>query len=305
LVTASFLRPRLAAGDEVLVSAMEHHANIVPWQLAGAQLRVIPIDDDGVPDLERLPQLFNSRTRLLAITQASNVLGTVNDIAQIVRIAHAHGVPVLVDGAQAAAHLPVDVQVLGCDFYAFSGHKVYGPSGIGVLWGKSEWLEQMPPYQGGGDMIHTVSFERSTYAAPPARFEAGTPHITGAIGLAAALDFIDALGWKAIAAHERELLALAQDALAEIPGLRIYGRAPGKIGVIAFNLAAVHAHDLGTIADAAAVAIRAGHHCAMPLMQRFGVSAMARASLGVYNDAQDVAALVSAVRKAQAMFSRH
>jgi cysteine desulfurase/selenocysteine lyase len=308
LVAASFLRPRLRAGDEVLVSAMEHHANIVPWQLvcepAGARLVVIPVSDDGVLDLSQLPRRISARTRLIAITHASNVLGTVNDIAAIARVARQHGVPLLVDGAQAVPHLPVDVQALGCDFYAFSAHKLYGPSGIGVLWAKSELLADMPPYQGGGDMIHTVSFERSTYAAPPARFEAGTPHITGAVGLAAALRFVQSVGFARIAAHERALLHLAETELGQIPGLRIYGRAPGKIGVIAFNLDGVHAHDLGTIADAHGVAIRAGHHCAMPLMQRYGVPAMARASFGMYSDAQDVAALVAAVREAQRLFAR-
>jgi len=308
LVAASFLRPLLRAGDEVLVSAMEHHANIVSWQLVcepvGARLAVIPVSDDGVLDLSQLPQLISARTRLIAITHASNVLGTVNDIAEIARIAQQHGVPLLVDGAQAVPHLPVDVQALGCDFYVFSAHKLYGPSGIGVLWGKSELLAAMSPYQGGGDMIHSVSFARSTYAPPPARFEAGTPHITGAVGLAAALRFVQSVGFALLAAHERELLQLAESELGQIPGLRIYGRAPGKIGVIAFNLDGVHAHDLGTIADAHGVAIRAGHHCAMPLMQRYRVPAMARASLGMYNDAQDVAALVAAVREAQRLFAR-
>jgi len=308
LVAASFLRPRLAAGDEVLVSAMEHHANIVPWQLVcepvGARLRVIPISDDGVLDLDQLPPLLNDRTRLVAITHASNVLGTVNDIATLAHRAHAQGVPVLVDGAQAVAHLPVDVQALGCDFYAFSGHKVYGPTGIGALWGKAELLASMPPYQGGGDMIHTVSFEHSTFAEPPTRFEAGTPHITGAVGLAAALDFVGSIGWERITAHERMLLAQAEQQLSEIPGLRLYGRAPGKIGVMSFNVGGVHAHDLGTIVDTHGVAIRAGHHCAMPLMQRFRVPAMARASLGVYSDEQDIAALVAGVRQAQSMFAQ-
>ncbi|MGE0072745.1 MAG: SufS family cysteine desulfurase [Thiomonas sp.] len=307
LVAHSFLQPRLRAGDEVLVSAMEHHANIVPWQLvctpAGARLRVMPISDDGLLDLDALPDLLTPRTRMLAITQASNVLGTVNDVAAVVRLAHARGVPVLVDGAQAVAHLPVDVQALGCDFYVFSGHKLYGPSGIGVLWGRAEWLAAMPPYQGGGDMIRSVTFESSRFADPPARFEAGTPHISGAIGLAAAMDFLRTLGWEGIAAHERELLDLAQRELCTLPGLRIYGTAPDKIGVIAFNVQGVHAHDLGTIADAQGVALRAGHHCAMPLMQRYGVAAMARASLAIYNDASDIHALVAAVRKAQAMFA--
>ena len=307
LVAQSYTRPRLQPGDEVLVTAMEHHADIVPWQMVcdatGAKLRVAPIRDDGALDLQALPELLGPRTRMLAVTHVSNVLGTVNDVASVAQLAHARGVPVLVDGAQAVAHLPVDVQALGCDFYVFSGHKLYGPTGIGVLWGRAEMLDAMPPYQGGGDMIRSVSFERTTYADPPTRFEAGTPHITGAVGLAAAIDFVQGLGWDAIAQHERALLERAQSALSRIPGLRIYGTVPDKIGVISFNIDGLHAHDLGTIADAEGVAIRAGHHCAMPLMQRYGVAAMARASLGVYNNADDVHALVRAVRKAQAMFA--
>ena len=307
LVAQSFVRPRLQPGDEVLVTAMEHHANIVPWQMVceatGARLRVLPMADDGALALDALPALLTARTRMLAVAHVSNVLGTVNDVARIVRLAQAHGVPVLVDGAQAVAHLPVDVQALGCDFYAFSGHKLYGPTGVGVLWGRAERLADMQPYQGGGDMIRTVSFERTTYADPPARFEAGTPHIIGAIGLAAAIDFVQGLGWDAIAAHERALLELAQEELSHIPGLRIYGTVAGKIGVVSFNVDGLHAHDLGTIVDTEGVAIRAGHHCAMPLMQRYGVAAMARASLGVYNTEDDVRALVRAVRKAHTMFS--
>ena len=307
LVAQSFVRPRLQPGDEVLVTAMEHHANIVPWQMVceatGARLRVLPMADDGALALDALPALLTARTRMLAVAHVSNVLGTVNDVARIVRLAQAHGVPVLVDGAQAVAHLPVDVQALGCDFYAFSGHKLYGPTGVGVLWGRAERLADMQPYQGGGDMIRTVSFERTTYADPPARFEAGTPHIIGAIGLAAAIDFVQGLGWDAIAAHDRALLELAQMELSRIPGLRIYGTVAGKIGVVSFNVDGLHAHDLGTIVDTEGVAIRAGHHCAMPLMQRYGVAAMARASLGVYNTEDDVRALVRAVRKAHAMFS--
>lgn len=307
LVAHSYLQPRLRPGDEVLVSAMEHHANIVPWQLVceplGAKLRVIPICDDGALDLDALPNLLSPQTRLLALTHASNVLGTVNDVATATRIAHARGVPVLVDGAQAVAHLPVDVQALDCDFYAFSGHKLYGPTGIGVLWARAKLLADMPPYQGGGDMILTVSFDHSTFAEAPARFEAGTPHITGAVGLASAIDFVESIGWQRIAAHERDLLAYGQAALLSIPGLRLYGTTPDKIGVIAFNLDGVHAHDLGTILDAQGVAIRAGHHCAMPLMQRYGVSAMARASLAVYTDATDVDTLVAAIHKAKAMFT--
>ncbi len=307
LVAQSFVRPRLQPGDEVLVTAMEHHANIVPWQMVceatGARLRVLPMADDGALALDALPALLTARTRMLAVAHVSNVLGTVNDVARIVRLAQAHGVPVLVDGAQAVAHLPVDVQALGCDFYAFSGHKLYGPTGVGVLWGRAERLADMQPYQGGGDMIRTVSFERTTYADPPARFEAGTPHIIGAIGLAAAIDFVQGLGWDAIAAHDRALLELAQMELSRIPGLRIYGTVAGKIGVVSFNVDGLHAHDLGTIVDTEGVAIRAGHHCAMPLMQRYGVAAMARASLGVYNTEDDVHALARAVRKAHAMFS--
>ncbi len=307
LVAQSFVRPRLQPGDEVLVTAMEHHADIVPWQMvceaASAKLRVLPMADDGALALDALPALLTARTRMLAVTHVSNVLGTVNDVARIARLAHARGVPVLVDGAQAVAHLPVDVQALDCDFYAFSGHKLYGPTGVGVLWGRAEHLAAMPPYQGGGDMIRTVSFERTTYADPPARFEAGTPHITGAVGLAAAVDFVQGLGRDAMAAHERALLELAQKELSRIPGLRIYGTVAGKIGVVSFNVDGMHAHDLGTIADAEGVAIRAGHHCAMPLMQRYGVAAMARASLGVYNTEDDVHALVRAVRKAHAMFA--
>ncbi len=307
LVAQSFLRPRLRAGDEVLVTALEHHANIVPWQLvcepAGATLRVLPVSDAGALDLEALPGMLGPRTRLLAVAHASNVLGTVNDVARITQLAHAHGVPVLVDGAQAVAHMPVDVRQIGCDFYAFSGHKLYGPTGIGALWGRGELLADMPPYQGGGDMIRSVSFERSTYADAPARFEAGTPNITGAVGLAAAIDFVQSVGLDSITAHEQVLLELAQSELEAIPGLRIYGTTPGKIGVIAFNVAGIHAHDLGTIVDALGVAVRAGHHCAMPLMQRYGVAAMARASLGVYNTADDVRALARAVREAQAMFA--
>ncbi len=307
LVAQSFVRPRLQPGDEVLVTAMEHHANIVPWQMVceatGARLRVLPMADDGALALDALPALLTARTRMLAVAHVSNVLGTVNDVARIVRLAQAHGVPVLFDGAQAVAHLPVDVQALGCDFYAFSGHKLYGPTGVGVLWGRAERLADMQPYQGGGDMIRTVSFERTTYADPPARFEAGTPHIIGAIGLAAAIDFVQGLGWDAIAAHDRALLELAQMELSRIPGLRIYGTVAGKIGVVSFNVDGLHAHDLGTIVDTEGVAIRAGHHCAMPLMQRYGVAAMARASLGVYNTEDDVRALVRAVRKAHAMFS--
>ena len=307
LVAQSFARPRLQPGDEVLVTAMEHHADIVPWQMVcdatGAKLRVAPIRDDGALDLQSLPELLGPRTRMLAVTHVSNVLGTVNDVAGVAQLAHARGVPVLVDGAQAVAHLPVDVQALGCDFYVFSGHKLYGPTGIGVLWGRAEMLAAMQPYQGGGDMIRSVSFERTTYADPPTRFEAGSPHITGAVGLAAAIDFVQGLGWDAIAQHERALLERAQSALSRIPGLGIYGTVPDKIGVVSFNIDGLHAHDLGTIADAEGVAIRAGHHCAMPLMQRYDVAAMARASLGVYNKEDDIDALVRAVRKAQVMFA--
>ena len=306
LVAASFGGQRVGAGDEIILTGMEHHSNIVPWQLlaarTGATLKVVPFDDAGVLDLDAYAGLFSPRTRLVTLIHVSNALGTVNPVAEMVATAHAHGVPVLLDGAQAVAHLPVDVRALGCDFYAFSAHKIYGPSGLGVLYGRRELLEAMPPWQGGGDMIRTVSFDGSTWADPPYRFEAGTPHIAGAVGLAAALDYVDAIGLPAIAAHEHDLLAYATAAVAGIPGLRQVGTAPDKAAILSFVIDGVHAHDIGTVLDFEGVAVRAGHHCAMPVMTRYGVPATARASFGLYNTHDEVDTLVRALRRVVEMF---
>lgn len=306
LVAQSWGRNTLRAGDEILLTTLEHHSNIVPWQLlceqTGAVIKVVPISDAGELDLEAFDALLNERTRLLAITHVSNALGTINPVAMLTARAHAVGAIVLVDGAQAVAHQKVDVQALGCDFYAFSGHKLYGPTGIGVLWGRAALLAAMPPWQGGGDMIRTVSFEGSTYADAPQRFEAGTPNIAGSIALAAAIDYVSAIGMERIAAHEHALLEHATAALAAIPGVRLIGTAADKAGIVSFMVERIHPHDLGTILDSEGVAIRAGHHCAMPLMTRFRVPGTARASLGVYNDEADIAALVAAVHKAQDLF---
>ncbi len=306
LVARSFVRPRLGPGDEVVVSWMEHHANIVPWQIvcgeAGAAVRPVAIDERGVLDLEELERALSPRTRLVAVGHVSNALGTVNPVARIAELARSHGVPVLVDGAQAVPHLPVDVQALGCDFYAFSGHKVYGPSGIGGLWARPEHLAAMPPMLGGGDMIRSVSFDGTTFAEPPTRFEAGTPNIEGAAGLAAALDFLFALDRPALALHEEALLAHAVDALSAIPGVSLVGTSPDRAAVVSFTVDGIHPHDVGTILDGRGVAVRAGHHCAQPVMQRFGVPATVRASFALYNTHDEVAALAAAVRYAQEMF---
>jgi cysteine desulfurase/selenocysteine lyase len=285
---------------------MEHHSNIVPWQLlcerSGARLRVLPIDDAGELMLDRLPDLFTDRTCLLALTQVSNALGTVNPVRDLVALAHARGVPVLVDGAQAVAHMAVDVQDLDCDFYAFSGHKLYGPTGIGVLYGKREWLERLPPWQGGGEMIHSVSFAGSTWADLPYKFEAGTPDISGSIGLAAAIDYVRAVGLAAIAEHERDLLAHATEQALDIPGLGIVGTARHKAGILSFVLEGVHPHDIGTVLDHEGVAVRTGHHCAMPVMTRYGIPATVRTSFGLYNTHAEADALIAAVRHAREMF---
>ncbi|RJG11051.1 cysteine desulfurase [Pseudomonas cavernicola] len=306
LVAQTYGKVHVRAGDEVLISAMEHHSNIVPWQMlceqTGAQLRVVPIDDTGELRLDELERLIGPKTRLVAVTHVSNVLGTINPIQRIVELAHGRGARVLVDGAQAAPHLKVDVRALGCDFYALSGHKMYGPTGIGVLYGRRELLEEMPPYQGGGDMILSVSFEKTVYNKPPYRFEAGTPNMAGAIGLGAAIDFLDELGPEAIAAHEQTVLAYALKALAAVPGLRLIGTAKDKVSVISFVLDGIHPHDIGTILDREGVAIRTGHHCAQPLMQRFGLAATARASLGCYSTEQDIDALVAGLAKVQEVF---
>ncbi len=307
LVASSWGRPRLQPGDEVLVSAMEHHSNIVPWQLVceerGAVLRVIPMNRRGELLLDDYARLLSDRTKIVAVAHVSNSLGTINPIADIVRLAHARGVPVLVDGAQAAPHLKIDVRELDADFYTVSGHKMFGPTGIGVLYGKAEWLEAMPPYQGGGDMIKTVTFAQTTYADLPAKFEAGTPHIAGAIGLGAAIDYLGSLDWPAVAAHERDLLAYATARLRDIPGVQLVGTAAHKAGVVSFVVGGVHAHDVGTIVDQEGVAIRTGHHCTQPVMDFFGVPATARASFAFYNTRADVDALVSALAKVRKVFS--
>ncbi len=306
LVAQTFGRTRVGAGDEVLITTMEHHSNIVPWQMLceekRAKLVVAPIDDDGALLLDEFERLISPKTRVVAIAHVANSLGTINPVAEIVAMAHARGVPVVVDGAQAVPHLPVDVQALDCDFYAWSGHKVFGPSGIGVLHGKLDLLEAMPPYQGGGDMILTVSFEKTTYADPPHKFEAGTPDIGGVVGFGAALDYVTALGLTEVAAYERELLRYATEALEQVPGLRLLGTAPRKAGVLSFVLDCAHPHDVGTVLDQEGVAVRTGHHCAQPVMERFGVPATTRASLALYNTRNDVDALVDALHKAREIF---
>jgi cysteine desulfurase/selenocysteine lyase len=306
LVAHSFGRWRVRAGDEILISAMEHHSNIVPWQIlcemTGARLRVAPITEDGELLVEDVERLLTERTRLVAMTHLSNALGTITPAREIIRLAHERGVPVLLDGAQAVAHLKVDVQELECDFYAFSGHKLYGPTGIGVLYGKAEWLDAMPPYQGGGDMISSVTFEKTTYNRLPYKFEAGTPHIAGAIGLGAAIEYVTTLGVEAIAAHERDLLTYATEAVSSIPGLRVIGTARQKASILSFTLDGVHPHDIGTILDHEGIAIRAGHHCAQPVMERFGVPATARVSFALYNTREEVDALVAALQKVREVF---
>lgn len=307
LVAASYGSLVLGPGREVVITEMEHHANIVPWQAAcertGAVLRVAPITDDGVLRLDALEAMLSERTAIVCVAHASNALGTVNPIGEITRMAHAVGARVLVDGAQAAGHMKVDVQQLDCDFYAFSGHKALGPTGIGVLWGRMDLLESMPPYQFGGDMIRTVSFEKTTYNDVPARFEAGTPHIAGVIGLGAALEYLSHIGPSAILTHEADLVTYATERLQDVPGLRIVGTAPDKVGIISFTMEAAHPHDIGTIADLQGVAIRTGHHCAMPLMHRLGLAATARASFALYNTREDVDALVRALGHVNNVFA--
>jgi cysteine desulfurase / selenocysteine lyase len=307
LVAHAFGRWRVQRGDEVLITAMEHHSNIVPWQLLceerGAHLRVAPIDDSGALRLDELENLLTARTRLLSVTHMSNALGTVNPIATIVQMAHARGIHVLVDGSQAAYHMPVDVRALDCDFYVATGHKLYGPTGIGVLYGREALLEEMPPFLGGGDMIRSVTFERSTWNDLPYKFEAGTPDIAGAIGLGAALDYITGIGLDRIAEHEEDLLEYGTAALEQIPGLRLIGTARHKASILSFVLEGVHPHDIGTIVDQDGVAIRTGHHCAQPVMERFCVPATARASLAMYNTRADIDTLAAAIRRVQAVFA--
>ena len=306
LVAQTWGRKNVGEGDEVLITGLEHHSNIVPWQMLcaekGATLQVAPIDDAGVVDLAEFERLLGPRTRLVSVAHISNALGTVNPVKRMTELAHAVGAVVMVDGAQAVPHTTVDVQEIGCDFYAFSGHKVYGPSGVGALHGRAALLEAMPPWQGGGDMIATVTFEKSTWAEIPAKFEAGTPNIAGAIALGAALDWVEGIGLDAIAAHEDELLRYGTGILSGIPGLRLIGTAPHKAGVLSFVLDGIHPHDIGTILDYEGVAVRTGHHCAQPVMDHFGVPATARASLACFNTREDLDVLARGIRKVQEMF---
>jgi cysteine desulfurase / selenocysteine lyase len=307
LVAQTYGRVHVGAGDEVLITAMEHHSNIVPWQILceekGAHLKVAPIDDSGELLLDEFTSLIGPRTKIVAVTHVSNALGTVTPLREMIELAHRHGVPVLVDGAQAVPHFAVDVQALDCDFYAFSGHKVYGPTGIGVLYGKRALLNAMPPYQGGGDMISSVTFAKTTYNDLPFKFEAGTPDIAGAIALGAALNYIGNLGMDKIAVHESQLLAYATETVGAIPGIRLIGTAPERAGVLSFLLDNVHPHDLGTILDREGIAIRTGHHCAQPVMERFGIPATARASFAVYNTKEEVDALVAGILVAREVFA--
>jgi cysteine desulfurase/selenocysteine lyase len=307
LVAQSFVRPRAKAGDEVLITTMEHHANIVPWQLLadqiGLKLVVAPINDDGEVLLEDLAELISERTRLVSVAWVSNALGTINPVQDIIDLAHAQGVPVLIDACQAVQHMAVDVAALDCDFLVFSGHKLYGPSGIGALYGKEALLEAMPPYQGGGDMILSVSFEGTEFNELPYKFEAGTPAIEAAVGLGAAIDYVEALGLDHIAAHEHDLLAYATRALNQIPGLRMVGTARAKSSVLSFVHDQLHAHDIGTLLDLDGIAVRTGHHCAMPVMERLGVTATTRASLALYNTHQEIDALVASLRRIAERFA--
>ena len=307
LVASSWGGANLRPGDEVLISAMEHHSNIVPWQLAcertGAALKVIPIDDRGVLDMDAFARLLSPKTKMVAVTHLSNALGTINPVAEITRAAHAAGAVVLVDGAQAAYHLPVDVEALGVDFYVATGHKLYGPTGMGVLYGREARLDAMPPYQGGGDMIASVTFAKTTYNTLPYRFEAGTANIAGGVGLAAAMDYLTGVGLDRIAAHEHELLVYGTERLQAIPGLRLVGTAREKAGVLSFLLGDVHPHDIGTILDQEGIAIRTGQHCAQPVMDRYGIGATARASFALYNTREDIDALVDGLGKVQELFS--
>ena len=307
LVAQSYGRKFISRGDEIIISAMEHHSNIVPWQLlceqVGAILRVVPMDDAGELVMSEYEKLLNKKTKLVSIVYLSNSLGTINPIKEMIAKAHEHGIPVLVDGAQSTSHIAVDVQDLDCDFYAFSGHKIFGPTGIGVLYGKTKLLESMPPYQGGGDMISSVTFEKTTYNALPYKFEAGTPNIAGTIALGTAIDYVRSIGVGAISAYEHELLNYATQALSKVEGVRIIGTAKEKASVVSFVMDNVHAHDIGTIVDQEGIAIRTGHHCTQPVMKRFGIPATARASISFYNTKQEIDALAKALLKVKEIFS--
>jgi len=306
LVAQTYGRRHVGTGDEIIISAMEHHSGIVPWQMLceekGARLRIIPVNDQGELLLDEYEKLLGPRTKFVSVVHISNVLGTINPVRQIIELAHRRGVPVLLDGAQAAPHVKVDVRALDCDFYAFSSHKLYGPTGVGVLYGKSKLLEAMPPYQGGGDMISSVTFEKTIYNKLPHKFEAGTPNIAGAIGLGAAIQYLNQFDWEQVEAHERDVLAYATDRVLSVPGVRLIGTAREKAAVLSFVIEGIHPHDVGTILDQEGIAIRTGHHCAQPLMQRFGIPATARASFGLYNTKADVDALVVALHKVLEVF---
>lgn len=306
LVASSFCEQFMSEGDEVIISTMEHHSNIVPWQLQGLKkgirLRVIPMTDEGVLDMESFDKLFSEKTKLVSVAHVSNVLGTVNPVKEIIRKAHEHGVPVLVDGAQSTPHMAIDVRDMDCDFFAFSGHKMYGPTGIGVLYGKEEWLEKMPPYQGGGEMIGTVSFERTTYAALPFKFEAGTPDYVATHGLAKAIDYMQELGMENILSHEQDLTHYAMEQMQQIPGMRIFGTAPDKDAVISFLVGDIHHLDMGTLLDRLGIAVRTGHHCAEPLMHRLNIQGTVRASFAMYNTREEVDALVGGIKRVSMMF---
>lgn len=306
LVASSFGEACMKAGDEVILSTMEHHSNIVPWQMLrdrkGIVIKVIPINEAGELDLKAYEKLFTPRTRLVSVTHVSNVLGTVNPVKELTAVAHAHDVPILVDGAQSVPHFPVDVTDIGCDFLTFSGHKVYGPTGIGVLYGREDWLDRLPPYQGGGEMIAHVTFAQTTYEQLPYKFEAGTPDYVGSNALAVALDYVSRLGMEHIAAHERELTAYAMERLGAIPGLRVYGQAREKDAVVAFNIEGIHHLDMGTLLDRLGIAVRTGHHCAQPLMERYGVEGMVRASFGLYNTLQEIDTLAEGIERIRKMF---
>ena len=306
LVVSSFCEEFMGEGDEVIVSVMEHHSNIVPWQLQAAKrgiaLKVIPIDDSGNLLMDEYEKLFSDRTKIVSVAHVSNTLGTVNPVKDIVRIAHEHGVPVMVDGAQSTPHFKVDVQDIDCDFFAFSGHKIYGPTGVGVLYGKEEWLDRLPPYQGGGEMIESVSFERTVFERLPFKFEAGTPDYVATHGLATALNYVSALGMDNIAAHERELTAYCMEQMQTIPGIRLFGTTPDKDAVVSFLVGDIHHLDMGTLLDRLGIAVRTGHHCAQPVMDRLGVQGVVRASFALYNTKEEIDALVSGVKRVATMF---
>ena len=306
LVASSFCQQEMQAGDEVIISTMEHHSNIVPWQLQaerkGIVVKVIPMTDDGVLLMDAFKQLFTAKTKLVSVAHVSNVLGTINPVADIIRIAHEHGVPALVDGAQSVPHMPVDVQALDADFYCFSGHKVYGPTGIGVLYGKREWLDRLPPYQGGGEMIGTVSFDHTTFNHLPYKFEAGTPNYVGVTGLATAIDYVSSIGMKEIAAYEADLTQYALEHMSQIEGIRIFGPKEHRGSVISFLVGNIHHLDMGTLLDRLGLAVRTGHHCAEPLMHRLGIEGTLRASFGIYNTHEEVDKLVAGIRRVESMF---